>query len=159
VASDDAAAHATAAVTADVLANDGDPDSDTLTVTAVGSAAHGTASISGGNVIYTPSGGVTSGTDAFSYTISDGHGGTATATVSVYLANHAPVATDVSVAHATTAVTAYVLDNVTDADYDALTVTAVGTPSHGTASISGGAVVVYTPTGGTTASTDAFTYT
>ena len=50
----------------------------------VGTPAHGTAVISGGGttVTYTPSAGYI-GSDSFSYTASDGHGGTASATVSI----------------------------------------------------------------------------
>jgi hypothetical protein len=80
--------------TISVLANDSDADGDTLSVTAVGSAANGTVVNNGnGTVNYTPSTGFM-GTDTFTYTISDGKGGTATATVSVSVApsNAAPVA-------------------------------------------------------------------
>ncbi|HET9031658.1 MAG TPA: Ig-like domain-containing protein [Dokdonella sp.] len=66
----------------DVLANDSDPDNDPLTITAVSSPAHGTAEISAGGISYTPMAGY-SGADSFTYTISDGRGGTATASVSV----------------------------------------------------------------------------
>ncbi|NOZ23105.1 MAG: choice-of-anchor D domain-containing protein, partial [Planctomycetes bacterium] len=65
-----------------VLSNDTDADSDTLTVTSVGSASHGTAQLASGQVRYTPTAGY-SGSDSFSYTISDGNGGTDSATVSV----------------------------------------------------------------------------
>ncbi|MGH2463943.1 MAG: Ig-like domain-containing protein, partial [Candidatus Limnocylindrales bacterium] len=68
----------------DVLANDGDPDPDTLAVTAVGNPPHGTATVDalGVGVHYTPDP-TYSGADSFSYTISDGHGGTDSATVNV----------------------------------------------------------------------------
>lgn len=67
-----------------VRANDTDVDGDTLSVTAVGSAPHGVVSITGGGtgVSYTPTPNYV-GSDSFTYTISDGHGGTATATVFV----------------------------------------------------------------------------
>jgi hypothetical protein len=66
-----------------VLANDTDPNGNALTVTAVGAPTGGTASVGsgGGYVIYTAPGAV--GTYTFSYTISDGNGGTDSATVSV----------------------------------------------------------------------------
>ena len=69
-------------VTIDVLANDTDPEMDVLSVISVGTPAHGTASISddGKKVLYTPTAGY-SGSDFFSYTISDGHGNTSTANV------------------------------------------------------------------------------
>lgn len=67
----------------DVVGNDSDPDGDTLTVTSVGPVAgNGTVSIApgGGSVIFNTGG---LGTKTFPYTISDGRGGTATATVTV----------------------------------------------------------------------------
>lgn len=70
------------AVTISVLANDGDVDGDILMITDVSTPTHGTAAISGNGIEYTPARGY-SGVDQFNYSISDGHGGNATATVSV----------------------------------------------------------------------------
>lgn len=68
-----------------VLANDSDPDGDPLTLIAVGQATKGTATANPNNTIhYVPLAGAT-GNDSFSYTISDGHGGQASAIVTVYL--------------------------------------------------------------------------
>ncbi|MBX9623640.1 MAG: cadherin-like domain-containing protein [Gemmataceae bacterium] len=73
-------------VTTAVLTNDSDPDGDTLSVTAVGVPAHGSALRNpDGTVTYTPAAGYT-GPDSFTYTLSDGRGGTATGTVSVTVA-------------------------------------------------------------------------
>jgi len=70
-------------VTINVVANDTDPDGDTLTVSGVTQGAHGTVTNNGnGTVTYSPNAGF-SGTDNFTYTISDGHGGSATGQVSV----------------------------------------------------------------------------
>ena len=69
-----------APVSIDVLANDSDPDSDTLTISRVGTPTHGTTS-SGATIIYTPAHTFT-GTDVFTYAASDGLL-TDTATVSV----------------------------------------------------------------------------
>ncbi len=67
----------------DVLGNDTDPEKDVLTVSAVGTAAHGTVTINtDGKVKYTPTVGY-SGADSFSYTVSDGNGNPATANVDV----------------------------------------------------------------------------
>lgn len=63
-----------------VLANDHDPDGDTLTITSVTQPIHGTASHDNGFVYYTPFP-LYSGADLFAYTISDGQGGDASATV------------------------------------------------------------------------------
>jgi len=68
--------------TINVLANDTDPEGDDLTVTGVTAGQHGTATISadGKKVLYTPNAGY-SGTDYFSYTISDNNGNTSSANV------------------------------------------------------------------------------
>ena len=69
----------------DVLANDGDSGDDALTITTVATAAHGTATIvnSGLAIRYEPTAGTVVVPDSFSYTITDAHGNTATATVYV----------------------------------------------------------------------------
>lgn len=65
---------------ASLLANDSDADGDLLTITSVAAVGgHGTVELLGdGSVLYTPTAGYT-GLDTFSYTVSDGRGGTATA--------------------------------------------------------------------------------
>jgi subtilisin-like proprotein convertase family protein len=66
-----------------LLANDSDADEDTITLTPSATSANGgTITSSGGWLIYTPANGYTAA-DSFTYTITDGHGGTATATVIV----------------------------------------------------------------------------
>ena len=61
-----------------VLTNDTDPDGDTLSVTAVTDPPNGTAVINpDGTITYTPDLNYV-GTDTFTYTISDGNGGTDT---------------------------------------------------------------------------------
>jgi hypothetical protein len=73
-------------LTFNVLTNDtAAPDSgETLTITAKTDPSHGTVEIApgGGSVIYTPAADYY-GPDSFTYTISDGNGGTDTATVNV----------------------------------------------------------------------------
>ena len=66
----------------DVRANDIDVDGDTLTITSVSSAAHGTVTTDGVKATYQPTANY-NGADSFTYTISDGHGGTASAAVAV----------------------------------------------------------------------------
>ena len=75
-----------------VLANDSSaPDNgETLSVSAVGSAANGVVTLTGGVVFYAPATGF-SGNDSFTYTLSDGNGGTATGTVSVSVLPPVPV--------------------------------------------------------------------
>jgi hypothetical protein len=67
---------------AQLLANDSDIDGDTLTIINVGNPANGSVSLVGGNVQFVPAPGY-NGPASFTYTISDGVGGTATATVNV----------------------------------------------------------------------------
>ncbi len=69
-------------VTVNVLANDTDADSDTLSISGITQGTNGTVTIVGTTVTYTPNAGYT-GSDSFTYTISDGKGGTSTATVNV----------------------------------------------------------------------------
>ena len=66
-----------------LLANDTDADGDTLTIQSVQNATNGTVSIDGsGNVVFTPDAGYT-GEATFTYTVSDGNGGTDTATATI----------------------------------------------------------------------------
>jgi hypothetical protein len=83
-------------VTIDVLANDADVDEDALTVISVTTPAHGTAVINqDSTVTYTPAANFF-GEDSFDYTVSDGQGGTDTATVTVAVSavDDAPTAVD-----------------------------------------------------------------
>ncbi len=69
-------------VTIAVLANDSDPDGDALSLSAVGASALGTPAIDGDAIVF-QAGGLATGTAEFTYTLSDTHGATATATVRV----------------------------------------------------------------------------
>ena len=74
-----------------LTANDSDPDGDSLSITGVSAAVNGTVVLNtqpnpqNNTVTFTPSAGYT-GPGSFSYTISDGRGGTATANVSLTVA-------------------------------------------------------------------------
>lgn len=76
---------------ASLIANDSDPDGDLLTVTGVSAATNGTVALNtqpnpqNNTITFTPNAGYT-GPASFSYTISDGRGGTATANVSLTVA-------------------------------------------------------------------------
>ena len=124
--------------------NDSDLDGDTLTVTAVGTPAHGTAVIEDGNVRYTPSPNYNGG-DSFTYTISDGNGGTDSASVALTVTpvNDAPVATDSSAQVAQDTPEDIPL-HATDLDGDPLTYAIVAQPEHGTLS-GAGSSRTYTP--------------
>ena len=80
---------------ADLTGNDSDPDGDRLSIVSVQAAVHGTVVLDGGNVVFTPDANY-NGAASFSYTLSDGRGGTDTATVSLTVGavNDAPVAAD-----------------------------------------------------------------
>ncbi len=80
---DNATTSLNTAVPIAVLANDADPNGDFLAVTSVSQPAHGVTIVNGnGGVTYTPANGF-AGYDSFTYTIRDGRGATATATVNV----------------------------------------------------------------------------
>jgi hypothetical protein len=84
VANDDSAeTNANLAVDIDVLSNDTDIDGDTLSVASSTDGVNGITAVNpDGTVKYTPSLDFF-GTDSFTYTVSDGNGGSDTATVSV----------------------------------------------------------------------------
>ncbi len=149
------------AVSIAVLANDSDLDGDTLTVSAATTPAHGTATVNpDGTITYTPAANY-HGADSFGYTAGDGNGGTATATVSVTVTgvNDGPVAVnDAATTAEDTAVSVAVLANDSDLDGDALTVSAVTLPAHGTTVINPDGTITYTPAANYHG-TDSFGYT
>ncbi|WP_392531694.1 Ig-like domain-containing protein [Nostoc sp. C117] len=159
---------------------DSDPNNDTLTVTQVNGNAPGIGNqitlTSGalltlnanGTFNYNPNGkfeslaaGATA-SDGFTYTISDGNGGTSTATVILTIngVNDAPVGVNDSVITAfNTAVsiqTSTLLANDTDVDSTGLSITAVSGVTHGTAVLNNNGTasntaddfVIFTPTSG-----------
>lgn len=137
----------------DVLNNDRDPDGDTLTITSVGVPGKGSAVISGGRILYTPATGAgCTGTDSFTYAISDGKGGTSSATVAVSLSpapvpNNPPTAVSdqyfLGCGVASRALN--VLANDSDPDGDTLTITGVTQPSVGNVAIAAdGRSILYT---------------
>ncbi|MEI6462476.1 MAG: Ig-like domain-containing protein [bacterium] len=73
-------------VTIDVLANDSDPDGNTITIANPGSPSHGNSVITNNKIVYTPTTGYY-GDDSLTYTISDGNGGTATGAVTIHVMN------------------------------------------------------------------------
>ncbi|MCP5422565.1 MAG: retention module-containing protein [Chromatiaceae bacterium] len=132
--------------------NDTDLDGDTLTITAVGNPTNGTVVLNpDGTVTFTPDANY-NGPATFEYTISDGNGGTDTATVTVNVnpVNDAPDAVDDTVStNEDTPITltnADIVDpNDTDLDGDALTITAVGNPTNGTVVLNLDGTVTFTP--------------
>jgi hypothetical protein len=122
-----------------------------LTVTAVTNGAHGSVTIVGGLPVYTPAANF-SGTDSFTYTVTDASNQTATATVSVAVAPRA--VNDAASTPANAAASVPVLANDLGAN---LAVTAVTNGAHGTVAIVAG-LPLYTPAAGFSG-TDTFTYT
>jgi len=154
---DTAATNEDTPVTIDVLANDSDPDGDTLTVLEVGLSAAGAVTTDGTTVTFSPGNGF-AGVANFTYTVGDGQlTATAAVTVVVNAVNQAPVAVDdEAVTNENTTVTVDALANDYDPDGDPLTITAVGTPSSGTATTDG-QVITYSPEAGF-AGAASFTY-
>lgn len=145
--------------TLDVLGNDSDPDGDTLTIIDVTQPANGQASISGSQVVYTPNAGFT-GTDSFEYTVEDGFGGEASATVNVTVQspNEPPVVGDLSASTLRNQpVDIDVLAEASDPDGDDLSIAGFTQPANGTVTQSG-EMLRYLPNDEFVGS-DSFTYT
>ncbi|HEY2710739.1 MAG TPA: Ig-like domain-containing protein [Caulobacteraceae bacterium] len=129
-------------------------------VTITANPTHGTLSVSGASVTYTPTAGYT-GADSFTYTASNGGGTSAAATVSITVATPvlgappAPVAAASSETVAAGSTSDPISLKLSGGAAASLTITA--NPTHGTLSVSG-ASVTYTPTAGYTGA-DSFTYT
>lgn len=151
------------AVAIDVLANDSDADGDSLQVSGNSQPANGSVVANGGLLTYTPNPGF-SGNDSFTYTVSDGRGGTFVATVTITVrppVNRPPVANnDNATVTIGTPVNVVVLANDYDPDGDAITVVSVTQGVHGSAVILPNQTIQYTWTDTTgVLVTDQFTYT
>ncbi len=114
-------------ITGNVLTNDSDADGDTLTVGAgtITSAQGGTVTLNADGTFSYQGAANFHGADSFDYTIADGQGGTATATVllDILSFNDAPVAVnDAFSGIEDTAVTGNLLTNDSDVDGDALSI-------------------------------------
>jgi glucose/arabinose dehydrogenase len=149
----------------DVLSNDTDLDEDTLIISGVSTPNNGgTVTINGNSdgLLYTPAANF-SGEETFSYTVSDGNGGTDTAiaTITVSNINNTPVVVGDSYSIAADSSNNFlnVLANDSDPDGDPLTIIDLTTPdSGGTVSISpNGTGLIYTPAAGFVG-TETFTY-
>jgi large repetitive protein len=134
-----------------------DADSDPLTFSKASEPSSGTATVSGSGVFTYEHDGSTSLTDSFTYTVTDGNGGSVTGTVDVTITNEAPTSTDFSVT--TNVDTALIITLVaTDPEGLPLTYSVVGAPPSGSA-LSGvtGTSITYTPVTGFSGP-DYFTY-
>jgi large repetitive protein len=130
-----------------LLGNDTDEDGDTLSIISVQGATNGTVTLNDdGTITFTPEANY-NGEATFTYTISDGNGGTDTATVTLYVnaINDAPVAADDAFkTDEDTALTMDVLGNDTDEDNDTLSVTEA-TSDDGTVTINDDGTLNFTP--------------
>lgn len=147
-----------------VLGNDTDADSDILTITGISAiSSGGTVTVDGTQVSYQPAAGF-SGTETFTYTISDGNSGTASAQVTVTVnatapTNTAPVANDdnFTVDQDDSAMNFDVLNNDTDAENDTLTISSISNISNGGTVTISGDVINYLSADGFSGS-ETFTY-
>ena len=143
-------------VVIDVLANDTDPDGDTLTISGTPTAVNGTVTVNGdGTLTYTPNSNY-HGTDTITYTVTDPSGLTSTTTVAVTVTpvNDAPDAVDDRASTAVdTPVTIAVLVNDTDVDGDTLSVLGTPTSPNGTVVANADGTITFTPEAGFTGST------
>jgi hypothetical protein len=132
---DSVTARAGASVPVQVTANDYDPDGEAVAVSSVGTPGHGAVDIAtASTVVYTPEPGYV-GLDRFEYSIVDGDGTTATATVTIELlaagaTNRAPIGVpDAVETGAGVPVVIDVLLNDVDPERDALRLGGFSPPS------------------------------
>lgn len=170
-ANDGASTQQDAAVIIKVLANDSDPDGDTIGVSAISGVSNGSAKLNAdGTVTFTPASGF-SGSAGFGYSIADGRGGSASASVAVTVdavqspepepevKNLPPVAMDDSqVLTSLEPVKIAVLANDDDPDGDKLTVVSVTQGARGNVTINGDGTLSYSPKNNLK-TTDSFGYT
>ena len=169
-------------VVIDARANDTDVNGFPLTITKIGTTAitaggaavavtDGTVKLNtDGTLTFAPTANYTGAVPAFTYIESDGHGGTATATVSGSVVDVPPIATDDTFTTAQgTAVAITALTNDTSPVGLPLTVTKINATAiaaggaavaidHGSVALSAAGVLTFTPTAGYSGP-EAFTYT
>ncbi len=134
-----------------LLANDYDVDLDTLTISSLGPAEYGSVSLDiNGNIQYLAQSDEWVGTDSFTYTIGDGHGGIALATARLDVKlNTSPDAYS-EILFSQEDVIALIdqselLANDSDVDGDTLFITAVANASHGAVTLLADGRVQFTP--------------
>ena len=146
-------------ISIDATANDIDVEGNALTVLSVTQGAHGSVSVAGGAILYTPDANF-HGADSFSYLVSDGQGGTAAATVSVTVTpvNDLPQATDdlAGVAEDTPLIGSVAANDSPSGDGGNIWSLVAG-PGHGSLVLAGDGGFRYTPDSDFHG-TDSFTY-
>lgn len=145
-----------------VLLNDSDPNGDTLSVTGVAGIDNGTVDNNDNVLTFTPASNYF-GVEEFTYTISDGNGGTnsATVTVTVVAVNDVPEANadnyEMGSGSTLTVSALGVLANDMDVDGDSLSAVLVSSVSDGTLGWNGDGGFTYTPNP-TFSGNDSFSY-
>ncbi|MBI3350153.1 MAG: tandem-95 repeat protein, partial [Burkholderiales bacterium] len=142
-------------LTFDPRANDSDANGDPLTLEITGNPGHGElALLADGRVTYTPAAGF-SGSDSFGYRVFDGLAWSEPTTVTLTVtpaggpANSAPVANPDSVTTAAGQPVSFdVRANDSDAEGDALQVTVLSAPAHGSVALQADGTLRYTPAAG-----------
>ncbi|WP_236209959.1 retention module-containing protein [Metapseudomonas otitidis] len=128
---------------ATLLGNDTDVDGDSLTIISVQNAVNGTVALVNGKVVFTPAANF-NGTGSFTYTVSDGKGGTDTATVKVGVTavNDLPVVDSHGLTVNEESVgTPLGIKAPTDVDGDVLTIKVTGLPVVGQVTLADGTLV------------------
>ncbi len=152
-------------VTIDVLGNDDDVEGDDLTISSITQPSNGTALVQDNKVDYTPDANF-NGTDSFTYEVSDGNGGTDTATVNIMVndvpePNTAPEAEDdnysVDEDIVLNVAAPGFLANDDDAEDDTLSATLDVDVTSGTLAFNSDGSFTYTPDANFNG-TDSFTY-
>ncbi len=133
------------------------PSGYALSVSGAGSPAHGTATFTSTSITYTPTSSYV-GRDSFTYSVSDGHGGSATGAVNMTVSPTGPTV-GAAYMNAITATTTTSDPRLWDSSPSGLTlyIGSIGAPAHGSASTNTTSVT-YTSVAGFTGA-DTFTYT
>ncbi|MGI9495313.1 MAG: Ig-like domain-containing protein [Mariniblastus sp.] len=143
-----------------VLANDDDPNGDTLAIDSFTQASNGTVTQNNDILVYTPDDDF-NGSDSFSYTINDGNGNTDSATVFVTInaVNDNPVANnDSGTTDENVPIIVDLVGNDSDIDGDTLSIDSFTQPANGIVTDNGDGTITYAPDSGFFGS-DSFTYT
>jgi VCBS repeat-containing protein len=137
-------------ITGNVLANDTDADSASLSATVVATPAHGTLLLNAdGAFTYTPVANYF-GPDTFTYKANDGlaDSGVGIVTLTVNAVNDAPIAlNDAFAGNEDGAINGNVLANDTDVDSASFSAIIVVPPAHGTLLLNADGTFTYTPAG------------
>jgi len=135
-----------------VMANDSDPDNDSLGVSIVSSSSNGSVAVINDSILYSPDSNFF-GTDTIVYQICDNGSPSLCdqdmVIITVNNVNDAPVAeTDYAITGEDVAVTVDVLSNDFDLEGDALSTTIIAGASNGLENVQGGDSILYTPNTG-----------